>query len=92
MCPRHGAYCGGLHWRGQSEDLHEGRKVCPTAAARGPLQAALRHVETGGGDLLNRSAHIIPLLTQRSVDKDCLSQHFYEKFMYQNDFKSVFII
>ena len=50
------------------------------------------YVETGGGDLLNRSAHIIPLLTQRSVDKDCLSQHFYEKFMYQNDFKSVFII
>ena len=50
------------------------------------------YVETGGGDLLNRSADIVPLFIQGSVNKDCLCQHFYEKSMYQNDFKSVFII
>ena len=30
------------------------------------------YVETGGGDLLNRSADIVPLFIQGSVDKDCL--------------------
>ena len=50
------------------------------------------YVETEGGGLLNRSAYIIPLFIQGSVDKDCHCQHFYEESMYQNDFGSVFII
>ena len=49
------------------------------------------YVETGGEDLLHRSADINPLFIQGSVDKDCLC-HFYEKSLYQNDFGSVFII
>ena len=60
--------------------------------AIGPQVTRGLYVETGGGDLLNRSADIIPLFIQGSVDKDCHCQHFYEESMYQNDFKSVFII